>query len=79
MDTKSYIKLFSFYFLSALYLFVVFGSIYGLFVDEITLFGFSFSGWSRILLCLSGLLVAALVSAYPMFLAVYRALKNNAK
>ena len=35
---RFYIRLFSFYSLIALYMFVLFGSVYGLFVDEMTFF-----------------------------------------
>ena len=77
MGNEFFIKTLSFYLLAALYLFVVFGSIYGLFVDKITILHFSLTGWSKNLLCLAGLLIVGLVSAYPMLLAVYRALSNN--
>lgn len=73
-----------FYTLAALYLLIIFGSIYGLFVDEISInvgddsrFHYSLTGWSKNLLCLFGLFIAGAASSYPIFLAVYRALSNN--
>ena len=68
---------FRFYFLSGLYLFVVFGAMYGFFVDEISVFQYSVSGWPKNLLCLFGLFGAAAIAAYPLVLAVYRALSAN--
>ncbi len=77
MNNDFYINKISFYLLSALYLFVVFGSIYGLFVDKITILHFTLTGLSKNLLCIFGLLIVGLVSAYPVILAIYRALSNN--
>jgi len=68
---------FFFYLLATLYIFVIFASIYGFFVDEITIFNFSLSGWSKNLLCIFGLLVASIASAYPMVSAVYKAFNNS--
>jgi len=65
-----------FYILAALYTFVTFGSIYGLFVDEITIFQLSLTGWPKNLLCIFGLLVVSLVSSYPILLALHRAFSN---
>lgn len=68
-----------FYLLSLLYLFVVFGSIYGLFVSELTVkpgwtpsLQFTLSGWSKNLLCVFCLFLAGCIGAYPILLAVYR-------
>lgn len=72
---------FLFYIFSALYLFLVFGSIYGLFVSELTIglssipyFHFSLIGWVKNIVCLLGLLLSGLISAYPILLALYRAM-----
>lgn len=72
------------YSLAALYLFIVGGSIYGLFVSEISIrlgsnpnFHLSLGGWSKNLLCLIGLLLAGVVAAYPIVSAVYKALVNS--
>jgi RsiW-degrading membrane proteinase PrsW (M82 family) len=70
--------------LAALFLFIVAGSIYGLFVSELSIrlgsnpdFYFALSGWPKNLLCLSGLFLAGAVAVYPILLAVYRALSNG--
>lgn len=77
MDIKFYIAEIKFLSLVGLYLFMVFGPIYGFFVDEISFFNFTLTGLSKNLLCLSVLLVVAIISSYPMLLAVYRALRNS--
>ena len=77
MDKKRIVKGLMFYLLSALYLFVGFGSIYGLVVDEIILFQLSITGGSKNALCLTGLLLVGLISAYPIVSAVHNALNNT--
>jgi len=73
-----------FYFLVALYLFVFFGSIYGLFAEQIALkpgsnpeYHLILIGWQKNLICGLGLLATALASTYPMLLAVYNALSKS--
>lgn len=73
-----------FYLLAFLYLFTFFGSIYGLFVDELNIglsvdsaFNVTLTGWAKNLFCLFGLLLVAGVSAYPIVIALSRALKNE--
>ena len=73
-----------FYSLSAAYLFLVFGSIYGLFVDELSFglstfptFHFSLTGWIKNLFCIFGLFIAGLIPAIPILLALYRAINNK--
>jgi len=77
MDIKLYLKALRFYAFSGLYLFLVFGSIYGLFVEEITLFTLSFSGSSKNIICAVGLLIAGAASMYPIISIVYKALSNS--
>jgi len=77
MDIKFHLVALRFYSLAALYLFVVFSSIYGFFIDEISFFDLSLTGWSKNLLCFFGLFIAGIISLYPMLLAVYKALSNN--
>ena len=67
--------------LSILYLFVLFGSIYGLFVEQVAFklgpnpnFHLVLIGWKKNLICSLGLLAAASVAVYPVLLAVYNAL-----
>lgn len=75
-----------FYLMAFIYLFVSFGSIYGFFVDELNI-GFGaesgvnlvLTGWVKNLACSVGLLVVAVVPAYPLILAVYNALEANGK
>ena len=74
-----------FYVLAFGFLFLVFGSIYGLFVDEIALrigsdpaFHVSLTGWRKNALCLLGLVVAGIISSFPIILALYRALSRGA-
>ena len=71
----------AFYFLCGMYLLLVFGSIYGLFVSELsfkfgenTSFHFTLSGWIKNIVCILGLLVAGFIAAFPILLAIYRAL-----
>ncbi|UTA47156.1 hypothetical protein L1F30_13415 [Simiduia sp. 21SJ11W-1] len=68
-----------FYVFSAAYLFLVGGSIYGFFVNEISVFQYTLTGWSKNLLCLFGILIAGAVAAYPIVLAVYRAFSLGGK
>jgi len=82
--TRVFIRKMKFYFLVALYFFVFFGSIYGLFADQISLkFGSNpkyhliLIGWQKNLICSLGLLATALASTYPMLLAVYNALSKS--
>ena len=72
-----------FYLLVALYFFVFFGSIYGLFADQIAFkFGSNpkyhliLVGWQKNLLCGLCLLATVLASTYPVLLAVYNALSK---
>lgn len=75
-----------FFLLAFLYLFVFFGSIYGLFVNELTIgleadpnLNIVLTGWVKNLTCLFGLLLIGVVSAYPLVAAVYRALRDGGK
>jgi len=77
MDIKFYISIARFWSLSALYLFVVFSSIYGFFIDEIYFFGFTLTGWSKNLLCLFGLFILGIISLYPILIGIYRAVDNG--
>lgn len=73
-----------FYLLAFLYLFVFFGSLYGLFVSELNIglgagpeFSIVLRGWVKNLLCSGGLLLVAGISAYPIISAVSKALGNG--
>lgn len=70
-----------FYLLAFLYLFAFFGSIYGFFVNELNFgfgsFTFSLTGWTKNIVCTSGLFLVAAIPAFPIVGAVYRALKNG--
>jgi hypothetical protein len=86
MKMQKYVIMSRNYLLSSLYLFIVFGSIYGLLVDElqISLFSqkplqYTVTGWQKNLLCLFGLLFAAILPAFPIARSVYRALSNSRK
>ena len=75
-----------FYLLAFIYLFVFFGSIYGFFVSELKIgFGavpganFVLTGWVKNITCSFGLLLVAVVSAYPILRAVYNALEAGSK
>lgn len=73
-----------FFLLAFLYLLVVFGSIYGFFVNELnigfgdSIFSFSLTGWAKNLVCIFGLFVVGAIPTLPIVRAVYRALKNGA-
>ena len=77
MEVKFYLDAIKFYGLAILYILIVVGSIYGLFVNEISIFKFTLSGWKKNLLCLSGLCIIAVISTYPVLISVYRAFSNN--
>jgi hypothetical protein len=86
MKIRHYVLLARNYLLTTVYLFVVFGAIYGLVVDELNFDLFlredliyTLTGWRKNTLCLLGLILAALVPAYPVLIAVYRALRNAEK
>lgn len=83
MDVKFYLSLIKFYALAAAYLFIISGSIYALFVPEVSIqFGslhYSLSGWPKNLICLGTLFIVALIPAYPIILALYRALATGSK
>jgi hypothetical protein len=73
-----------FYIFCALYLFLFFGSIYGLFVSELSVklgtnpnFHYTLNGWTKNIACFSGLMLAGLIPAIPIVLAVYRALNSE--
>ena len=73
-----------FYFFAFIYLFVLFGSIYGLFVSELAIklgsnqnFHYVISGWQKNTLCLVGLSIVSIIACYPIVTAVYRALNNG--
>ncbi len=75
-----------FYLFSFLYLFVFFGSVYGLFVDELTLglrqpsnVNITLEGWRKNALCITGLLIAALIPTVPLVTAICRALKSGSE
>jgi hypothetical protein len=76
---NKYIKASGFYILAVLYLFLFFGSIYGLFVDELSIFGYTLTGWGKNTLCLFILLIPGLITAYYVGLAVHRALSSSQK
>lgn len=76
-------KAMKFYLLVLLYIFVLFGSIYGFFVSELNIgfgadsaFNLSLSGWGKNLVCLFGLLLIGVVSTWPIVSAVYKAIKG---
>lgn len=83
MDVKFYISLTRFIALAAAYLVTVVGSIYGLLVSEIPIelgsLHYTLSGWPKNLICLGLLFLVAMISAYPILLAVYRALSIGNK
>lgn len=72
-----------FYIFSLIYLFVLFGSIYGLFVSELAIklgsnqnFHYVIRGWQKNTLCLVGLSLVSIIACYPIVMSVYRALSN---
>jgi hypothetical protein len=76
---NKYINASGFYIILVLYLFLFFGSIYGLFVDELSIFDYTLTGWGKNTLCLFILLIPGLITAYYVGLAVYRALSTSQK
>ena len=58
------------------YLFLFFGSIYGLVVNEITLGFGSLTGFKKNVICGFGLLSAIIIGAYPFLSGLYKALSH---
>ena len=79
MGKSRQISLLLFNLLAILYLAVFFSSIYGLFVDEISLFGIVLEGWEKNALCLSGLFIVCVISVYPVISILYNVYKGCPK
>ena len=65
------------------YLLLFFGSIYGLFVSDLSFkigsntdFHYSISGWQKNVLCCGGLLIVALIAVIPVVVMINNALKK---
>lgn len=70
------LKQYSFLILGIGYIFLFFGSIYGLVVNEVSL-GFGvLTGSKKNLLCGFGLLLAIIIGSYPIISGLFRALSN---
>ncbi|WP_101230052.1 hypothetical protein [Colwellia sp. 75C3] len=84
MNIIKSLKPWTFIFLASSYIFFFFGSIYGLFVSELSVkFGanpqyhYVLSGWHKNSLCLSLLLILAALGVYPILRGLYLALSNS--
>lgn len=73
-----------FYLFAFIYLFIFFGSLYGLFANELnigfgsnSLLNYSLTGWKKNVFCVLGLILVAAVSTYPVLLGLYKAIKNS--
>lgn len=76
MNIHPKLKLLLFYFLAIAYIAIFFSSIYGLFVDEIRLFGIVLQGWEKNALSLTGLFIVCAISVYPVLLTMYNVFKQ---
>ena len=76
MDMPPKLNLVFFYLLAITYLAIFFSSIYGLFVDEIRLFGIVLQGWEKNALSLTGLFIVCAISVYPVLLTMYNVFKQ---
>ena len=77
MDFLTNLKQYSLLILGIGYLFLFFGSIYGLFVKEISLGFGPLSGSKKNLLCGFGLLLAFIIGSYPLLSGLYKALSGT--
>ena len=76
MELLTSLKQYSFLLLGVGYLFLFFGSIYGLFVKEISLGFGPLSGSKKNILCSLGLFLAIIIVLFPIISGLYKALSN---
>ena len=76
MEFLTSLKQYSFLILGLGYLFLFFGSIYGLVVNEISLGFVALTGSKKNIFCGLGLLLAITIGAYSLLSGLYKALSN---
>jgi hypothetical protein len=76
MELLTNLKQYSFLLMCVGYIFVFFGSIYGLFVDEISLGFGPLTGTTKNILCGFGLLSVFILTTFILLSPLYKALSN---